>query len=374
MMPVEPLEDMTFADLPLSLEVLRGLDRMGLTRLTPIQAAAIPLLLEGRDVVGQAQTGTGKTAAFGVPMVTKVDPTRPHTQGLVLCPTRELSEQVSGHISGYARYLGTRVVTLHGGSNVKRQMEVLGKPAHIAVGTPGRLIELIWRKALGLSRVSVVAVDEADKMLELGFIGDVERVLGETPYVRQTSLWSATLAPEVLELSVRFMRHPRKVMVSRDEVAQVNVSQYVAPVEGDRVERLFGVLDSVDARRGIIFCNTRESVDELAEALRDAGYLVEALHGGYTQSQRNTVYRDYKLGKVRYVVATDVASRGLDIRGVTHIINYEVPEDPEVYFHRIGRTARKGERGVSITLVSPDEADLWRRVREMTETEVAEWR
>jgi len=365
---------MTFTDLPLSPEVLRGLDRMGLLRLTPIQAAAMPLLLEGRDVVGQAQTGTGKTAAFGVPMLMKVDPSEPYTQGLVLCPTRELSEQVSGHIRGYARYMDTRVVTLHGGSDVKRQMEVLGKPAHIAVGTPGRMIELIWRKALGLSRVRVVVVDEADKMLELGFIGDVERVLGETPYVRQTSLWSATLGPEVLHLSVRYMRHPRKVLVSRDEVAQINVAQYYAPVDGNRVERLYGVLNSIDARRGIIFCNTRESVDELAEALRKEGYLVEALHGGYTQSQRNTVFRDYKLGKIRYVVATDVASRGLDIRGVTHIINYEVPEDPEVYFHRIGRTARKGEKGVSITLVSPEEASLWMRVREMTETEVTEWK
>ena len=365
---------MTFTDLPLSPEVLRGLDRMGLLRLTPIQAAAMPLLLEGRDVVGQAQTGTGKTAAFGVPMLMKVDPSEPYTQGLVLCPTRELSEQVSGHIRGYARYMDTRVVTLHGGSDMKRQMEVLGKPAHIAVGTPGRMIELIWRKALGLSRVRVVVVDEADKMLELGFIGDVERVLGETPYVRQTSLWSATLSPEVLHLSVRYMRHPRKVLVSRDEVAQINVAQYYAPVDGNRVERLYGVLNSIDARRGIIFCNTRESVDELAEALRKEGYLVEALHGGYTQSQRNTVFRDYKLGKIRYVVATDVASRGLDIRGVTHIINYEVPEDPEVYFHRIGRTARKGEKGVSITLVSPEEASLWMRVREMTETEVTEWK
>jgi ATP-dependent RNA helicase DeaD len=365
---------MTFTDLPLNPEVQRGLDRMGLTRLTPIQAAATPLLLDGRDVVGQAQTGTGKTAAFGVPMVMKVDPSEPHTQGLVLCPTRELSEQVSGHIRGYARYLDTRVVTLHGGSNVKRQMEVLGKPTHIAVGTPGRMIDLIWRKALDLSRVRVVAVDEADKMLELGFIGDVERVLSETPYVRQTSLWSATLSPEVLHLSVRYMRHPRKVLMSRDEVAQINVAQYIAPVEENRVERLYGVLDAIDARRGIIFCNTRESVDELAETLKREGYLVEALHGGYTQSQRNTVYRDYKLGKIRYVVATDVASRGLDIRGVTHIINYEVPEDPEVYYHRIGRTARKGETGISITLVSPEEASLWERVREMTETKVAEWR
>jgi len=368
------LEEMTFTDLPLSPKVLRGLDRMGLQRLTPIQAAAMPLLLEGRDVVGQAQTGTGKTAAFGVPMLMKVDPSEPYTQGLVLCPTRELSEQVSGHIRGYTRYMDTRVVTLHGGSDVKRQMEVLGKPAHIAVGTPGRMIELIWRKALDLSRVRVVAVDEADKMLELGFIGDVERVLGETPYVRQTSLWSATLSPEVLHLSVRYMRHPRKVLVSRDEVAQINVAQYYAPVVGNRVERLYGLLDALDAKRGIIFCNTRESVDELAEDLRNEGYLVEALHGGYTQSQRNTVFRNYKLGKIRYVVATDVASRGLDIRGVTHIINYEVPEDPEVYFHRIGRTARKGEKGVSITLVSPEEASLWMRVREMTETEVTEWK
>jgi ATP-dependent RNA helicase DeaD len=368
------MEAMTFKDLPLSPELLRGLDRMGLERLTPIQAAAMPLLLEGRDVLGQAQTGTGKTAAFGAPMVMRVDPSKPCTQGLVLCPTRELSEQVSGHVRGYARYLDTRVVTLHGGSNVKRQIEVLGRPAHIVVGTPGRMIDLMRRKALDLRRVRVVAVDEADKMLELGFIRDVEWILGATPFVRQTSLWSATLNPEVLHLSVRYMRHPRKVLVSRDEVAQTNVAQYYVPVEGNRIERLYGVLNAIDARRGIVFCNTRETVDELADALKGEGYLVEALHGGYTQSQRNTVYRDYKLGKVRYVVATDVASRGLDIRGVTHVINYEVPEDPEVYYHRIGRTARRGMEGVSITLVSTEEASLWKRVRDMTETEVTEWR
>ena len=368
------METMMFEDLPLSPEILRGLGRMGLERLTPIQAAAMPLLLEGRDVMGQAQTGTGKTAAFGVPMLMKVDPSNPSTQGLVLCPTRELSEQVSSHIKGYARYLDTRVVTLHGGSNVIRQIEVLGKPAHVVVGTPGRIIDLMRRKALDLSRVRVVAVDEADKMLELGFIRDVEWILGATPFVRQTSLWSATLSPEVLHLSVRYMRHPRKVLVSRDEVAQINVAQYYVSVEGSRVERLYGVLNALDAKRGIIFCNTRETVDELAVTLKREGYLVEALHGGFTQSQRNVVFRDYKLGKIRYVVATDVASRGLDIRGITHIINYEVPEDPEVYFHRIGRTARKGEKGVSITLVSPEEASLWERVRDMTETEVTEWR
>ena len=367
------MEAMMFEDLPLNPEILRGLGRMGLERLTPIQAAAMPLLLEGRDVMGQAQTGTGKTAAFGVPMLMKVDTSKPSTQGLVLCPTRELSEQVSGHIRGYARYMDTRVVTLHGGSNVHRQIEVLSKPAHIVVGTPGRIIDLMRRKALDVSRVQVVAVDEADKMLELGFIRDVEWILGATPFVRQTSLWSATLSPEVLHLSVRYMRHPRKVLVSRDEVAQINVAQYYFPVEGSRVERLFGVLNALDAKRGIIFCNTRETVDELVETLKKEGYLVEALHGGYTQSQRSTVFRDYKLGKIRYVVATDVASRGLDIRGVTHIINYEVPEDPEVYFHRIGRTARKGEKGVSITMVSPEEASLWERVRDMTETEVTEW-
>jgi len=365
---------MSFVDLPLSPEILRGLDRMGLERLTPIQAAAMPLLLEGRDVMGQAQTGTGKTAAFGVPMLMKVDPFKLSTQGLVLCPTRELSEQVSGHIRGYARYMDTRVVTLHGGSNVHRQIEVLGKPTHIVVGTPGRIMDLMRRKALDLSRVRVVAVDEADKMLELGFIRDVEWILGATPFVRQASLWSATLSPEVLHLSVRYMRHPRKVLVSRDEVAQINVAQYYVPVEGSRVERLYGVLNALDTKRGIIFCNTRETVDELAETLKRESYLVEALHGGFTQSQRNAVFRDYKLGKIRYVVATDVASRGLDIRGVTHVINYEVPEDPEVYFHRIGRTARKGEKGVSITLVSPEEASLWEQVREMTETEVTEWR
>ncbi|MBN2336179.1 DEAD/DEAH box helicase [Candidatus Bathyarchaeota archaeon] len=370
------LEPMFFRDLPLSPELQRGLQRMSLDRLTLIQEQSLRLLLEGRDVIGQAQTGTGKTAAFGVPMLAAVDPFKSYTQGLVLCPTRELSEQVASHMRRYARYLDARVITLHGGSNVIRQLEVLEKPAHVVVGTPGRLVDLVRRrKALDLSRVGVVVVDEADKMLELGFIGDVEWIISKTPFVRQTSLWSATLSPEVLSLATRYMRHPRKVLVSRDEVAQLDVDQYYMAVDADaKLETLYGIFNGLDADRGIVFCNTRESVDQLSQALKAEGYLIESLHGGYTQPQRRIVFRDYQLGKIRYVVATDVASRGLDIRGITHIINYEVPEDPEVYFHRIGRTARMGEKGVSITLVSPEEDIYFEKVLEMTDSEVKEWR
>ena len=369
------MEDMFFSDLPLAPELLRGLQRMSLTRLTPIQARSMRLLLEGRDVLGQAQTGTGKTAAFGVSMLARVDPSQRYTQGLVLCPTRELSDQVASHMRRYARYLDTRVITLHGGSNVSRQIEVLAKPAHVVVGTPGRIIDLMRRrKALDLSRVGVVVIDEADKMLELGFIGDVERILGGAPFVRQTSLWSATLSPEVLGLATRYMRHPRKVLVSADEVAQLDVEQFYIPVDaGVKPETLFGLLNGLDADLGIIFCNTREKTDDVAETLKAEGYRVEAMHGGLTHSQRRSVVRDYKLRKTKYLVSTDVAGRGLDISGVTHIIVYEVPEDPEVYFHRIGRTGRKGEKGVSIVLVSPEEADSFDKVKAMTETEVRAW-
>ncbi|MCW4049859.1 MAG: DEAD/DEAH box helicase [Candidatus Bathyarchaeota archaeon] len=366
------MEPTQFTDLKLSPELQRGLRRMRFHELSPIQAASIPILLQGRDVMGQAQTGTGKTGAFGVPLLMKIDPEAQHTQAIILAPTRELSDQISEHIRGFSRYMDLRIVTLHGGSNVHRQMEVLVKPAQVIVGTPGRIIDLIKkRRALDLSRVKTVVLDEADKMLEMGFIRDIEYILSKTPYVRQTSLWSATLSPAVLSLSTRYMRHPRKVLVSRDEVAQINVDQYYVDVEVEtKLETLYDLLNNLDADRAIIFCNTRESTEALAETLISEGYRVGVLHGRFTQKEREDVVREFKLRRVKYLVSTDVASRGLDISGITHIINYEVPEDSEVYFHRIGRTARMGETGVSITFVTPEDDTYFDKVMDMTKTEI----
>ena len=364
-----------FDELPLSPEILKGVRKMGFIEMTPIQVEAIPLLLEGRDIIGQAQTGTGKTGAFGIPMVAQVNPAENKTQGLVIAPTRELATQIASDIRGYAKYTDIRVMCFHGGGKIERQTGLLRYPAHIIVATPGRLLDLIWKKkAVDLGSVRVVVIDEADKLMEMGFMREVRDILSQLPFVRQTSIWSATISEDIQEIATRYMRHPRKVLISKEEIAQENVEQYILRVDNEtRLRSLFKILNKVDVDRGFIFCNTRESADTLSEALIKEGYLVEGLHGGYTQTQRDQAFTKLLKRQVRFLVSTDVASRGLDIKGITHIINYEVPEDPEVYFHRIGRTARIGEKGKSITLVSEEELPYWEEIREMTQTPIQEY-
>jgi ATP-dependent RNA helicase DeaD len=360
------MEPLKFTDLPLSPELQKGVRKMGFRKLTPIQAEAIPLLLKGRDVIGQAQTGTGKTAAFGLPMLMRTNKDEPFTQGLVITPTRELAEQITEHMRRYTRYTDIRIVVIHGGRSIKDQVNILYKPAHIIIGTPGRLLDLVKKRVLDLSSIKAVVIDEADKMLEMGFIGSIDSIISRTPYVRQTSLWSATLDEEVLSLTTRYMRHPRKVIISRDEVAQENVEQYIIPVRDDKLSTLYKLLNKIEVMRGIIFLNTREATDRLTGILKKEGYLIQGIHGGYTQVQRDQVLEDFKLNKFNWLVSTDLASRGLDIQGIECIINYEVPEDPEIYFHRIGRTARKGETGISYTLMNPYEEILWNRIMNIT--------
>jgi ATP-dependent RNA helicase DeaD len=342
---------------------------MGFRKLTPIQKEAMPLMLKGKDVIGQAQTGTGKTAAFGIPMLMRIDQDKTYPQGLVITPTRELAQQVTQRIRGYAKYTEIRVIVLHGGSKLSDQLNILTKPAHVVVGTPGRLLDLSRKRALILDNIKTVVLDEADKMLEMGFISSIDKLLSRTPFVRQTSLWSATLNDDVLSLAVRYMRHPRKVLVSKDEIAQLNVKQYVFFVKKSKLELLYRLLNHLEIDRGIIFLNTRESTDKLAQTLKAEGYIVESLHGGYSQNQREIIIHDFKLRRFHWLVSTDIASRGLDIRGIDYIINYEVPEDPEVYFHRIGRTARIGQTGVAYTLIGSEEASYWDRIIDMTESE-----
>jgi ATP-dependent RNA helicase DeaD len=344
---------------------------MGFQEMTPIQLETIPLLLEGRDIIGQAQTGTGKTAAFSIPMLAQVNENDSTTQGLVVAPTRELANQLAAHIRGLAKYIEVRVMCFHGGGKIERQIGLLKYPAHIVVGTPGRLLDLSRRRNLNLRHVKVAVIDEADKMLEMGFIREIGDILSQLPFVRQTSLWSATLNEDIMAISRRYMRHPRKVIVSRQEIAQKNVEQYILRVSDEtRIISLSKLLDQVDVDRGIIFCNTRERVEEVTEALIKDGYLVEALHGGFTQTQRDKAFTKLQKRQVRFLVSTDVASRGLDIKGITHIINYEVPEDSEVYYHRIGRTARIGESGRAITLVSEADEFYWELIRKMTNTPI----
>jgi ATP-dependent RNA helicase DeaD len=365
-----------FDELPINPEILKGIRKMGFREMTPIQIEAIPLLLEGRDIIGQAQTGTGKTAAFSIPMLNKIDTNDTSTQGLVIAPTRELATQIAAHIRRIAKYTQIRIMCFHGGGNIERQIGLLRYPAHIVVGTPGRLLDLVWKKRmLNLGDVRVAVIDEADKMLEMGFIREMQDILSQLPFVRQTSLWSATISDDILSISTRYMRHPSKVIVSKEEIVQENVKQYMITVsDEEREATLFKILNKEKVDRGFIFCNTRDTVEELNETLQSEEYLVDALHGGFTQMQRDQAFTKLQKRQVRFLISTDLASRGLDIKGVTHIINYDVPEDPEVYYHRIGRTARIGEYGKTITLVSESEQSYWAKVREMTKTQIREYR
>ncbi len=256
-----------------------------------------------------------------------------------------------------------------------RQMALLSRPTHVIIATPGRLLDLIRKRGVvDLRNAKVAVIDEADKMLEMGFMREVIGILSALPFVRQTSLWSATISQDIIDMSFRHMRHPRKVMVSSDEIAQTNVNQFYIEVdEENRDSKLVMLLNELEVDRGLIFCNRRDTVDRLSEKLKQERYLIEPLHGGFTQTQRDLAITKLLKRQVRYLVSTDVASRGLDIKGLTHIINYEVPEDSEVYFHRIGRTARKGEDGISITLVSEREEEYLFDIKQMTSTEMAEW-
>ena len=367
------MEIQSFKDLPLSMEVLRSIEELGFENLFPIQAQAITPLLEGKDVIGQAQTGTGKTAAFGVPMVERLDPEVKKVQGLVLVPTRELAVQVAEHIHLFAKYAKLRVLPVYGGASIGRQMRELDNGAQIVVGTPGRVIDLLERGILNLASVKIVVLDEADRMLDMGFIEDIGYILARTPSNRQTSLFSATIDKTVMSVANRYMKNPVKVLVSKDEIALTQMKQYYVVVNPyAKFETLCNILGENHIGRAIIFCKTRRETSHLADKLEQRGYNTQALHAGFTQPQRDFAINSFRQGKLKLLVATDVAARGLDIQGITHIINYDVPLDALVYFHRIGRTARMGGEGTAITLVGYGELTEFNNIKALTKTTIEE--
>jgi ATP-dependent RNA helicase DeaD len=362
-----------FKDLPLSPEVMKSVEDIGFSSLFPIQAQAIIPLLEGKDVIGQARTGTGKTAAFGIPMIEKIDPQNSSVQGLVLVPTRELAVQVADHIRQFCKYSGLKVLSVYGGQSISRQIRALQDGVHIVVGTPGRTIDLIKRRMLNLASVEIVVLDEADRMLDMGFIDDIEYILSKVPSRRQTCLFSATIDRSVIDVCDRYMESPEKILVSKDEIALSQIRQYHVVVNPrDKFRNLRKILDENHIERGIIFCKTRRGASSLANRLKAQSYDAKALHGGFTQSQRDFVMNLFRKRKLRLLIATDVAARGLDIEGITHIINYDIPLDAKVYFHRIGRTARMGRDGTAITLVSYGEQFELDQIRNMTKTTINE--
>ena len=367
------LEIQSFKDLPLSMEVLKSIQELGFETLFPIQAQAIIPLLEGKDVIGQAQTGTGKTAAFGVPMVERLDPQVKKVQGLILVPTRELAMQVAQHMQQFAKYKKLRVLPVYGGASIERQIYELNNGAQIVVGTPGRVIDLIERRVLNLAGVKVLVLDEADRMLDMGFIEDIGFILSKAPSSRQTSLFSATIDKTVMNVCNRYMKNPVKILVSKDEIGLTQMKQYYTVVnQGGKFDTLCTILHENNVDRAIVFCRTRHETSKIADKLAQRGYRTQALHAGYTQPQRERAINAFRQGKINLLVATDVAARGLDIEGVTHIINFDVPADPLVYFHRVGRTARKGCDGTAITLVSYGEMSNFNNVKAITKTKIEE--
>ena len=340
---------------------------MGFEEPTPVQVETIPMLLEGRDVIAQAQTGTGKTAAFGIPIVQAIERPGRTPSALILCPTRELAVQVSEEIKRLAVFKGLSTLAIYGGASIEHQFEVLERGVDIVAGTPGRIIDHIQRKTIDLSGVRFMVLDEADRMLDMGFIEDIDYILSRVPKERQTMLFSATILPEIRRMGERHMQRPAVVSVSEDDIVLPNTKQmYFAIGRKNKIWALCRVLDKARPK-AIVFAQTKHMVDIIEQRLTSYGYPAAAIHGDLTQARREKVLSDFRSGKIMVLIATDVAARGLDIEGVTHVINYDIPDSPETYVHRIGRTGRAGKEGRAITFVSADEMHLLDAIEKFTE-------
>jgi ATP-dependent RNA helicase DeaD len=364
----------TFADLGLSKPLLDAIEHLGYKQPTPIQEQTIPALLQGKDVMGQAQTGTGKTAAFGLPLLQFVDPENPEVQALVLTPTRELCIQVTQALRAYGEQRGIEVVAVFGGAPIREQASRLKREAQVVVGTVGRVMDMMSRHYLVLDEARYVVLDEADEMLDLGFLEDVETILSRSPMGRQTALFSATIPTEIRRLADRFMHDPVEIQVRAATLTIDTVDHFYLEVsDRDKPEALVRVLKEERPEQAIVFARTKIGVDRLARRLGDNGLRVKALHGDMSQGSRDGVMIAFKSGRERLLIATDVAARGLDITGVSHVVNYDLPNSPDVYVHRIGRTGRAGDTGKAITLVTPKQRKDLEAIERHAKTEIGEW-
>jgi ATP-dependent RNA helicase DeaD len=360
-----------FSELNISESTQRALAKMGFEEATPIQEGTVRFGMEGRDVIGQAQTGTGKTAAFGIPIIEKIDTRNPAVQALVIAPTRELAIQVSEEIYKIGADKRARILSVYGGQEIGRQIRALRNNPQIIVGTPGRILDHIKRKTLKLDGVQTLVLDEADEMLNMGFIEDINTILASVPSERQTLLFSATMPGPIRKIAETFMKNPEMVKIKSKEMTVENIEQFfVKAQEREKFDVLSRLLNVQQPELAIIFGRTKRRVDELSHALSIRGYIAEGIHGDLTQAKRMSVLRQFKEGKVDILVATDVAARGLDISGVTHVYNFDIPQDPESYVHRIGRTGRAGKSGVAITFVTPREMGYLRIVEETTKKQM----
>src|SRR4051795_12098028 len=363
-----------FADLGLSAPTLHALQDVGYEKPSPIQEQAIPILLQGEDIIGQAQTGSGKTAAFGLPIVEHVDPSVGEVQALVLTPTRELCIQVTQALRTYGARKGVDVVAVFGGAPIRSQQSQLHDGGQVVVGTVGRVLDLMSRGSLDLSSCRFVVLDEADEMLDLGFLEDVEKILNATPNGRQTALFSATMPPPIRALADRYLYHPELIKVKSQFLTVDTVEQFSLQTKAnEKADTLVEVLASERPDQAIVFTRTKIRADQLFRKLRDKGMNVKALHGDMTQGQRDGVMLSFKGGRVPILVATDVAARGLDISTVTHVVNFDVPVSPDVYVHRIGRTGRVGRSGRAITFVETRQKRELEAIERHTGVAIAPW-
>ena len=362
----------SFKNLGLSDEILEALEKKGFTTPTPIQEQAIPILIEGkRDIVGQAQTGTGKTAAFGIPILETIDESSRNTQALILAPTRELAIQVAEEIDSIKGSKRLNVFPVYGGQSIDRQIRELRRGVQIVVGTPGRILDHISRRTIKLENVSYVVLDEADEMLNMGFIDDVEEILKSVSTEKRMLLFSATLPDSIMKLAKNYMREYDIIKVKRQQLTTTLTDQSFYEIHSrDKFELLSRIIDLEKEFYGLIFCKTKADVDEVSSRLNEKGYAAEGLHGDMTQAQREKTLDKFKGRKINVLVATDVAARGIDINDLTHVVNYDIPQNPESYVHRIGRTGRAGKQGYAVTFVEPSEFRKFKYIQKIAKTEI----
>lgn len=366
------MEKLRFEEIELSKEIQKGIRDMGFEEMSPIQSQAIPVIMAGKDIIGQAQTGTGKTAAFGIPIIERCDPDEKNVQALVLCPTRELSIQVAEEIGKLAKYKkGISAVPIYGGQPIDRQIKALKKGVNIVIGTPGRVLDHMRRKTLKINNVSMMVLDEADEMFDMGFREDIALVMNELKEERQTIFFSATMPPEIMKFASKYQVNPEIIKVVHKELTVPKVEQaYFELKEHMKTEILSRLIDMYNPKLTIVFCNTKKKVDELTEELQARGYFADGLHGDLKQSQRDTVMGKFRKGTIDILVATDVAARGIDVDDIDLVINYDMPQDEEYYVHRIGRTARAGREGRAFSFVAGRDIYKLRDIQRYTNTKI----
>lgn len=358
---------MKFSELNLDESLLTAVTAAGFDAPTPIQAQTIPLVLSGADVIGQAQTGTGKTASFGLPILQEVDPQSVNIQALIISPTRELAVQTQEELQRLGKNRHAKVIAVYGGSDIRRQIQQLKNHPQIVVGTPGRLLDHINRRTLKLEHIQQVVLDEADEMLDMGFVDDIENILKTVPEEHQTLLYSATMPKPIMHIAAKFMQNPKIVKIKSKELTADKIEQYmVRSKEYEKFNIMTRFFDVQQPELALIFGRTKRRVDELTRGLKARGYNAEGIHGDLSQQKRMSVLHQFKAGKLTYLIATDVAARGLDITGVSHVYNYDIPQDPDSYVHRIGRTGRAGHSGISVTFVAPNELSYLRSIEQLT--------